>query len=126
MAAIPQFQFRYSFERDMVEMYLKVSFAAAGAPTIVNGKGIQSIVRNSAGNYTILLVKNYNLLLDADHMQISSAAPAATEMRVISEQVNNVSSPSLIVQFSTAAGAATDPASGEVAMIRLACRNAST
>lgn len=125
MANRQMYQFRYSLERDMVELYLKVSFAAAGAPTIINGKGIFSIVRNSAGNYTIRLSNNYNLLLDADKMAISSAAPASPEFRIASEQVNNVALPQLVAIFS-AAGVATDPASGEIAMIRLALRNAST
>lgn len=122
------FQFRYSAERDLVDLYLKVSIGATGAPTIVLGKGITSITRNSAGNYTILLKGNANKLMDMSCSQIVAAAGAAAPMVVVaSEQVSSTSAPSLILQMRAIDNTtATDPASGEVLMIKITLRNAST
>lgn len=123
-------QFRLSLEKKVVDLYLRVSFGASGAPTIVRGKGIASITRNSAGRYTIvfgtaanstspLQTDQYNALLDVDIESLSSAFSAAPENRVVSE---SVSTGSLVIQFS-AAGVATDPASGESALIHIALSN---
>jgi hypothetical protein len=102
-----------------------VSIGASGAPTILNGKGVTSITRNSAGNYSILLKDNFNVLLDMDVMSISgSSAPAAPVVGVVSETVT--STKIVRIQMRDLAGSAADPASGEVLMIRMTCRNAST
>jgi len=120
------FQFRYSYERDVVDLMAKISIGAAGAPTISEAKGVLSVVRNSAGNYSINLVDNFNMLLNADANVISVAAPAAPLMNVASEQVSSSTAPRIVLQCRDAAGAATDPASGEVLLVLIECRNAST
>jgi hypothetical protein len=121
------FQFRYSKERDLVDLQFKVSVGASGAPTVVNGKGLLSITRNSAGNYTLVLRDRYFLFMDSHVMFISgSSAPAAPLVNLVSEQVNNASSPQVIMQCRDIAAAAADPASGEVMLIKIKCRNAST
>lgn len=122
------FQFRYSAERDLVDLYLKVSIGATGAPTIVLGKGITSITRNSAGKYTILLKGNANKLMDVSCMPLIASAGAAAPMVVVdSEQVANVTTPQLVLQMRAIDNTtATDPASGEVLMIKITLRNAST
>lgn len=127
MAASRLFQFRYSYEREVTELLLKINIGASGAPTIANGKGLVSITRNATGKYTLVLKDNFNLLLAVDSKFISgSSAPAAPSVNVVSEQVNNTTTPSLIIQCRDIAAAAADPASGEVMMLRITCRNAST
>lgn len=131
MANSRLFQFHYSYERDLVDVMLKVSIGAAGAPTIVNGKGVTSITRNSAGKYTILLKDNFNILLGADVAQIVPAPGAtASSWSITSETVSSTKTVVLQMAGPTAAGntalVATDPASGDVLMIRLTMRNAST
>lgn len=125
MASSRLFQFRYSYERDLVDIMLKMSIGAAGAPTLLNSKGVTGVVRNSAGNYTISLKDNFNVLLAAEHSQVSSSAPAAPTMTVVTDSSNSQTAPLVIVQFSIG-GVATDPANGEVQMIHLILRNAST
>src|SRR5882757_4291677 len=99
------FQFRYSYERDVTEVMLKMSIAAAGAPTIINGKGVVSVTHNSAGNYSILLKDIAYLMLGGDCLINSGAsAPAAPSMNVVSETVN--STKIVRVQFRDIAGAA--------------------
>lgn len=122
-----KFQFRYSYERDLCDLQAKITIGASGAPTLTLAKGIVSMTRNSAGNYTIVLQEQFYLFTDMSASYISGAsAPAAPFTNVVSEQVNNATSPSLIIQCRDIAGAAADPASGEVMLLRLQFRSAST
>lgn len=120
------FQFQYSYERDLVDVLLKVSIGSSGAPTIVLGKGVTSITRNSAGKYTIVLKSNFNKLMDMDMVSISeTSAPAAPMMNIVSEDVAGTTK-AIVIQLRDIAAAAADPASGEVLMLRMKLRNAST
>lgn len=120
------YQFRYSYERDLVDIQAKIAIGASGAPTLTRARGIVSMTRNSAGNYTVVLKDRAFLFMVARASFISgSSAPAAPLMNVVSEQVNN-STPSLIIQFRDIAGAAADPASGEVLLLQIENRNSST
>lgn len=131
MANARFFQFRYSAERDLVELFAKVTIGSTGAPTLTATKGITSITRNSTGNYTIVLKDNYNLLLDTSVATICPAPGAtASDWCVVSETVNSTKTIVIQTSAATAAGntalVATDPASGDVLMIRMTMRNAST
>lgn len=120
------FQFRYSYERDVVEVMARITIGAAGAPTISEAKGVLSVVRNSAGNYTIRLVDNFNQLLESSSMLISPSAPAAPIMHLVSNSVSSATVPGVVLQCRDVANAAADPASGETILLRLCVRNAST
>lgn len=125
-----KFQFRYSMERDICDVYLKASVGAAGALTVLNSvqKGITSITRNSAGNYTILFKSASNLLLECTQTQLLAGATAlsAPIMKVVSEQVANSTSSSMIIQFYSDAGAVADINNGAQLMLRISLRDAST
>lgn len=125
-----KFQFRYSLERDITDLYIKASVGGSGALTILNGisKGIASITRNSAGNYTIVFNQPSFLLLEAQSSQLLAGGTklAAPLMKVEAESVNSASSPSLQVQFYSDAGAAADIDSGAILMLRISVRDAST
>lgn len=124
------FQFRYSYERDVTEIFMKVNIGATGAPTISTGnaKGITSITRNSAGLYTIVLQQTYNRLLDVTSQSISgSSAQAAPMCTIVSETVATAATKNLVLQYRAIDNStATDPANGEVLLLRIALRNAST
>lgn len=125
------FQFRYSAERDVVELFLKATIGASGAPTVVIAKQFSAsipIVHNSAGNYTISLRGPANMLLDCLSTQLLAGGTklAAPIMKVVSEQVNSVSAPSMIIQFYSDAGVAADIDNGATLMLRVTLRNAST
>ena len=113
-------QFRYSMEKAVVDLYAKVSIAAAGAPTISTAKGIASISRLSAGKYSVVLQDNYYRLLMAQGMCLVAGIPASPTFSVFSE---SVASGSLIVQFSDAAGAAADPGNGEIMYLQITLSN---
>ena len=129
MANKTAFQFRYSYERDVTDIFLKVNIGAAGAPTIASGnaKGVTSITRNSVGNYTILLQQPYNRLLEVDCQSISGTSPqAAPLVTVQSEAVSSATAPTVRLAMRAADNTtATDPASGEVLLIHIAVRNSS-
>lgn len=121
------FQFQYSYERDLAQLDLKINIGASGAPTVNLGKGLTSITRNSAGNYTLVLKDVHNKLMGVSAAFISGAsAPAAPAINVVSEAVNTVGTQTVVIQCRNAAGAATDPASGEVMLLQILCRDAST
>jgi len=118
-------QFNYTNLKAVCTLYFKVTFGASGAPTLAttNGGYISSIVRNSAGDYTITLADNYNALLDVNYVFNSgSSAPAAPAMWVKSDAI--AASKTLRVVFNTG-GTATDPASGEVLLMNIVCKNSS-
>lgn len=125
-------QFQLSLEKKVVNLFLKVSFGSTGAPTIVKGKGICSIVRNSAGKYTITYgipasatdpakTDTYASLLGVQHQFLNATAPAAPGMYIVAD---NAASGTIQVQFN-AAGTATDPGSGENVLMHLKLSNSS-
>lgn len=101
---------RYSLEKQIVELFFKFAVGASGAPTLdaLNSKGIKSVVRNSAGNYTVTLQDQYSKFLGVDAQELSSTGiPAAPNMGIVSQAVNGAA-PTVVLQFS-AGGVATDP-----------------
>ncbi len=122
-------QFMSSYAGQFVKLMAKVSIGASGAPTIASksGMGISSIVRNSAGNYTINLTQAFYNLFGIQVVSISgSSAPAAPLLNIVSNNVQTSSAPSVIIQLRNASGAATDPASGEVLLIEIDLNRSST
>ncbi len=128
MANKMAFQFRYSYERDVTEIFMKVNIGGTGAPTISSGnaKGA-SISRTSPGLYVITLGQTYNRLLDVTVQSISgSSAQAAPMVTVVSETVATQATRAVTIQCRAIDNTtATDPASGEVLLIRIAVRNSS-
>ena len=108
---------RGTLEQGIVELFASVAIGAAGAPTInvKKSKGISSIVRNSAGNYTISLQDIYQYLLFLDTMVVLGAgAPSAgTNLNCVVRADNSISStPNVQVEFLNSAGAAVDLTNG--------------
>lgn len=121
------FQFRYSFEREVVEYFAVVTIGSTGAPTLTIGKGISSITRNSAGQYTLRLQDASAKLLGVNVMFNSGTSAAAAPIVVVEgEDVADRSTPEIILQCRAIDNStATDPADGEIMMIKIAVRNAS-
>ena len=122
-------QFSSSFAGQAVVLRPRVSIGASGAPTIVSGTGmgVDSITRNSAGNYTILLSgPAYELMGISADIISGVSAPAAPSMNIESQAVGTIAAPTVIVQFRDIAGAAADPASGEILLIQIDLNRSST
>lgn len=116
---------RGALEQGIVDLFAKVTFGSTGAPTLsaAASKGIKSITRNGAGDYTITLSQPYLSLLCVKHVfdtTGTSAAPASPSMYIKAQSTK--SGPTLRVVFN-AAGTATDPASGEVVYLHAILKN---
>ena len=132
-------QFSLALEKDQVSLFARVTFGATGAPTLVaaQSKGIKSITRNSAGNYTIVFGNSANPTLPIDTYQKflfagclfdesgTSAAPASPLMYLTNDSSYLPNVGSLTIQFTNVAQAATDPASGEAVDLMFDFRNSS-
>lgn len=119
------YQFRYSRIPSIVDLYLQITYGSMGAPTVNFGGGVASVSRTSAGLYVIHLQDSFQRLIDASDCQIlASGSPAAPQFWVVQDNSSSGSAPSITVQFA-AAGSATDPASGEVSLIKLSFKNSS-
>lgn len=125
---------RYSYQfvgnntAGVVNVFGQITFGASGAPTLAttglhgNNGYITSVVRNSAGDYTITLTDVYNALLQIRHVFNSGAsAPAAPGLWI---KTDAVTTKSLRVVFNSG-GTATDPATGEIVLLQITLKNSS-
>lgn len=120
-------QFRFGMEAMVVELFANISIGAAGAPTLNQSasKGVASVVRDSAGQYTITLQDKYNSLLHMNVLQDSgTSAPAAPFVVLEAESVS--SNKQLTIQCRAVDNStATDPASGESMLVKITLSNSS-
>lgn len=130
MANSRTYQIHSAYEALTVRIFLNVAIGASGAPTITTNsagvsqcKGVTSITRNSAGNYTIDLKDSFTRLLSAQCTSLAAAPAAAPDMTVLAD--SSASSPASVQIVLSAAGTPTDPASGEVLLIELCMKNSS-
>lgn len=119
------FQFRYSFEREVVEYFGVISIGSTGAPTLTIGKGITSVVRDSAGQYTLTLKDTSAKLLHCNVMFYASTSAAAAPMVVIESNTISVDKKLTLQCRAIDNSTATDPASGEIMYVKISVRNAS-
>lgn len=120
-------QFQQSFSAQPVSLTPSISFGATGAPTLAAGvSGIKSVVRNSAGKYTITLSDRYNSLKAMSLMQLAGSVSAAAPIVTIVSQAVNAATPTIVIQYRAIDNStATDPASGEQALIQILLNNSS-
>jgi hypothetical protein len=118
-------QFRYQLENAMVDLFVRVSIGAAGAPTLSTtyAKGVASISRSAAGRYVITLQDKYNNLMGIECSFLIAGIPAAPIASIFADNV--AASGALTIQCADAAGAAADPANGEVMLLKISLKNSS-
>jgi len=108
-----------SKERETKIVHAEVAIGASGAPTITSAKGVASIVRNSAGDYTVTLSERYSRVLSMSVLLKAAAAEDLTS-QLVSE---TVASTKTINFLTLAAAVATDPSNGASLFIRLELKN---
>lgn len=108
-----------ALEMELKQLQLVVSIGASGAPTVTRGKGVATVVRNSAGQYTITLQDKYNSLVGFSCTQLVATAQDTTP-QLASETVNTTKT---VVLRTLTAGTATDPSSGSKLFITLSLKN---
>lgn len=122
-------QFRYSLEKAVVDLFGKVTFGAAGAPTLsaVNSKGIKSITRTGAGAYDVVLGTGSNQDVYPSILCMKAvfvnANPASPILHIVSESVATPTTGKISIQFRDYAGVATDPANGEIVLMSVQLKN---
>lgn len=132
MANRYNYQFRLSMVPKVTDIFAHVTFGSSGAPTLdaANSKGVVSVTRNSAGNYTFVFgtsasrLDNYSYLCMVKQVFINASAPASPGMFIVADNSASPTQASIQVQFN-AAGVATDPASGEQVKLEFTFRNSS-
>lgn len=128
-------QFRLSLEKQVSDIFARVTIGATGAPTIVTAqtKGVVSVTRNSAGVYTFVFGTNasmldtYNKLLGVhvtyDATGDSGAASDAPLWNVTGNSIATVGTASVQITFRNTSGVATDPSNGEAFWFQFTFRN---
>lgn len=112
-------QFFLSLERGKAILFGKVAIGATGAPTLnaIKSKGIATVVRNSAGNYTVTLndiyVDMYSL-----HVNFLNVAGAGVAYVYIESQDVDAAK-TIVFQCKDLSGAAVDPTSGTEMQIEI-------
>jgi len=112
-------QFFNSLERGKVVLFGNISVGSSGAPTLnaLKSKGIASIVRNSAGNYTVTLNDIY---VDMFHFSVNFVnASGAGVAYVYTVSQNVVGAKTIVFQCKDLSGAAVDPSSGTVMQLEV-------
>lgn len=117
-------QFQYALEKGLVTLFGRFTVGATGAPTldVSHSKGIKSIVRNGVGNYTITLQDSYQFLLGFNYFSIFST-PTSVNAFVTTQAVNNNATPTITLQFQSAAGTNVELANGEDIRFEVELRN---
>lgn len=114
------FNRRQALEKEVKDLYAKVTIGVSGAPTLTVGYGIASITRTSAGLYRITLQDRYSSLKWFKAIHIKSSAEDLT-FQLKAEAVNSAAP--TIDFFSLASGVATDPSNGDVLLIKIEVKN---
>lgn len=119
-------QFRLSYEPQVVEIYAVIDIGATGEPTISRAKGVTSITRNSAGNYTLLLNDAFNGVLHVGVSQLlESGALDAPICKIESADLSSAAQTVVLQFYAIDNSTATDPDDGAQLMIHIAARNSS-
>lgn len=121
-------QFQLSLEKAVVNLYGQFAVGASGAPTMsaTKSKGIASVVRNSAGRYTITLQDQYQYLLMFDTtIVLASGAPGTTTSPecIVRQDNSKAQVPTLVIEFLDGTGAATELTSGVTLLFQAQLKN---
>lgn len=106
---------------------MAITIGASGAPTISpqTSKGIKSITRNSAGDYTVTFQDSYQRLLSFNaHTQNATGISGAGQVNVKTAGTNVTTQGAGTVEFvCSTGGTATDPASGDTLYVNFTLSN---
>lgn len=115
------FNRKQALEKEIKEIYAKVTIGSSGAPTLTTGYGVSSITRTSAGLYQLTLADKYTSLKNMEVMFLSSTAQDI-RAQIKAEDVDVAKT---IDFFTLTDATATDPSSGQVMLIKLDLKNTS-
>ena len=110
-----------SLERETHTIKMVVSIGATGAPTVDRGKGVSSVARNGAGDYTITLLQKWALLMGIRVTLVDNTA------RDFTFQAANdaVASSKTVDLLALTGGVASELPNGSKILVEIDLRNAS-
>lgn len=115
------FNRKQALEKEIKEIYAKITFGATGAPTLTTGHGVASITRTTNGDYALTLQDAYNSLKMAEGTFLDSSGEDI-RIQLKSETVSSTK----IINFFTLTGATpTDPSNGAVLFLKFELKNTS-
>ena len=115
------FNRKQALEKEVKDLFLKVTFGATGAPTLTKGVGFASIVRSAQGDFKITLDDKYVELKNVEGKFLSSTEE---DIRV-QIKAEDVASAKTIDIFTLTGATATDPASGTILLLKVEVKNSS-
>lgn len=108
-------------ERESISSFARVSFGAAGAPTLDRGKDVSGIARDSQGLYTLTLKEKWFELL-AFEGKIRCTAVSGLQTQLVAVDLANKT---IQFRFANEAAAETDPQNGDDVYIYMQLSNTS-
>lgn len=122
-------QFLYKLEASVFQYFAHITFGAAGAPTLeaAASKGITSVVRNSAGQYTITLRNpQFKRLLGVEIALLPGTSAPAAPLVVVEAQSVSTNPATIVLQCRAIDNStATDPADTEQMFLTITLGNSS-
>ena len=110
---------RQSLEKEVKDLYARITIGASGAPTLTTGYGFASISRTSTGLYVLTLSDSYASL------KYFSGIHQHTSAEDLNFQIKSedVLSTKTITFFTLAGGSVADPANGDVLLLKVEVKN---
>lgn len=120
-----------ALEIDVVNLYANVSIGGTGASTLNTGpgsKGVTSVTRNSAGDYTFVFDENYQKLLWADVQILDatlsnpSTVGVVAKIKAVNESATGGATVEVVFYETANSATAVDPRNGAVMLCIFAFR----
>lgn len=115
------FNRKQALEKEVKEIYAKLTFGSSGAVTLTEGVGVASAAKSATGDYLITLQDSYNSLKFVEGVFLSSSAE---DIR-IQIKAQAVSTSKTVSIFTLTGASATNPASGTVLYVKFDLKNSS-
>jgi len=113
------FNRRQALEKEVKDLYCKLTIGGTGAVTLTEGYGFASCTRVSQGLYRLTLQDAYRKLKSFRAVVVSSSAEDLT----FQVKLETVATTKLVEFFTLASGSVADPASGDVILVKLEVKN---
>lgn len=123
-----------SLEKAPVDLFMKFSVGAVGAPTLNASQsvGIKSMSRTGVGAYTINFGiasgptqnDNYKRCMMVNYISLAASSSTAS-VQLIADNSNSSTAPNIQIQFVSAPGVAVEVGSGEVILLEIVLSNTS-
>lgn len=115
------FNRKQALEKEVKELYAKVTIGASGAPTLTSGYGITSVAKVSDGLYRFTLADQYASLKHVEAILLESTARDHT----FQLKLETVATTKLVELFVLTAGVVAEPANGAIIFVKFDLKNTS-